>query len=196
MLIEDTPDASILPKPPLISWRDASHTRRYTQNDSVAQLPILPNWPNVRAGLGMSTIWYAKHAGEVFSVEDYRPWYDKVSKIIDSKLLGNVTYRFAENESEYAAFMSDDASGFDLVVIDGSCRSKCMSHAVHLVKPGGILYLDNSDNDSSPNGGDMRAAEATGRDFARDSGALVTEITDFAPTLFFVTQGLSIKLPG
>ena len=30
--------------------------RRYTQNASAAQLPILPNCPNVRAGLGTTTI--------------------------------------------------------------------------------------------------------------------------------------------
>jgi len=147
-------------------------------------------------GSGMSTIWYAKHAGEIFSVEDCRPWYDNVTKIIESKRLSNITYRFAESESEYSEFMSDDTNGFDLVIIDGSCRSKCVAHATKLIKPGGILYLDNSDKDSAPNGGDMRTAEAHARDFAIDSNAQITEITDFAPTQFFVQQGLSIRLPG
>jgi SAM-dependent methyltransferase len=146
-------------------------------------------------GSGMSTIWYAKQAGEVFSVEDCQPWYDKVAKIIQEKKLTNTTYKFAANEPEYSSFMSDDEDGFDLVMVDGSYRSKCIAHAVKLVKPGGILYLDNSDKDSAPDGGDMRIAEAIVRSFAKSSDAEVTEITDFAPTQFFVQQGLCIKFP-
>jgi predicted O-methyltransferase YrrM len=147
-------------------------------------------------GSGMSTIWYAEQAGEVFSVENYKPWYDKISKIIESKGISNITYKFTDSESEYSTFMSDDTKGFDLVMVDGSCRSKCVSHASKLVKPGGILYLDNSDKDSVPFGGDMRIAESIARDFAKNSNAEITEITDFAPTQFFVQQGLCVRLPG
>lgn len=147
-------------------------------------------------GSGMSTIWFAEHAGEVFSIEDYKLWFDKVSKIIAAKQLHNITYRFAESESEYYSFMSDDPKGFDLVMVDGSYRSKCISHAAKLVRPGGILYLDNSDKDSDPSGGDMRVSESLVKEFAKKTDAEVKEITDFAPTQFFVHQGLYAKLPG
>lgn len=147
-------------------------------------------------GSGMSTIWYAKQSGEVFSVEDYRPWYDKVSNIIRVKNLNNITYKFAEREADYHTFMSEDEKGFDLIMIDGSYRSKCISSATKLVKPGGILYLDNSDQDSHPNGGDTRIAEILVRDIAKNMDAKVIEITDFAPTQLFVKQALLIKLPG
>jgi predicted O-methyltransferase YrrM len=147
-------------------------------------------------GSGMSTIWYAKRAGEVCSVEDNRRWYEKVANIIASKRLDNVTHQYAELESEYSAFMSDDKQGFDLVMVDGSWRSKCIANAAKLLKPAGILYLDNSDKDSGAKGGDMRAAERIARKFAENSGAQLTEITDFAPTQLFVQQGLCIRLPG
>lgn len=147
-------------------------------------------------GSGMSTIWYAKHAGAVFSIEDHKPWYEKVSAIIANKRLRNVTYRFTETESEYYSFMSDDVLGFDLVMVDGNFRSKCVSHASKLVRPGGILYLDNSDKDSAPHGGDMRSAESLVRNLAKEMNAEITEVTDFAPTQFFVQQGLYAKFPG
>ena len=147
-------------------------------------------------GSGMSTIWYGKHAGEVFSVEDYKPWHDKVSKIIEGKCITNITYKITEDESQYCSFMSNDKKGFDLVMVDGKFRSKCISNASKLVRPGGVLYLDNSDKDSAPNGGDMRLAESFLRDFAKSTNAEVTEVTDFAPTQFFVQQGLYVKLPG
>jgi hypothetical protein len=53
---------------------------------------LSPNSRVLEFGSGMSTIWYAKHAGIVYSVEDYRPWYDKVSQIVKKKGLSNIHY--------------------------------------------------------------------------------------------------------
>lgn len=146
-------------------------------------------------GSGMSTIWYAKFAGEVYSVEDYRPWYEKVNVIQKKHLLNNVHYHFAENPIDYFNFMADDTTGFDLIMVDGSNRSTCITNAVKLLRPGGILYLDNSDKHSSSQGGDTRLAEGYALEFTQEKSAEVTYFTDFAPTQFFVQQGLMIKLP-
>ena len=97
---------------------------------------------------------------------------------------------------EYSTVMSEDQHGFDLILVDGSYRSKCISSATKLLKSGGILYLDNSDCDTESQGGDMRIAEWKARSFAESSNAHVTEFTDFAPGQFFVGQGLMVILPG
>jgi predicted O-methyltransferase YrrM len=141
----------------------------------------------------MSTVWFSIHAGEVCSVEDYRQWHDKVTGIFSQKGINNVIYKFAETASDYYTFMSDDAKGFDLIMVDGNWRSKCIMNAAKLLKPGGILYLDNSDKDSSPQGGDMRLAEQLAREFAQSKCAKITEFTDFAPTQLFVQQGIMIR---
>lgn len=147
-------------------------------------------------GSGMSTIWYARHAGEVYSVDDYKPWFDKVSNLIERKRIKNISYQFADGADAYSHFMSSDSAGFDLIMIDGSHRSACVAQASKLLKPGGILYLDNSDRDSTPRGGNMRLAEEFALQFAKDRDAHVTYFTDFAPTQFFVHQGLMIRLGG
>lgn len=147
-------------------------------------------------GSGMSTIWYAEHAGEVCSVEDFKPWFDKVSGLISRRCIRNVTYHFADNRDTYSQFMSGDSTGFDLVMIDGSHRSACVSAASEKLRPGGILYLDNSDKDSTPRGGDMRHAEELALQFARSRNAEVRYFTDFAPTQLFVQQGLMVRLPA
>lgn len=147
-------------------------------------------------GSGMSTIWYAKHAGEVFSVEDYLPWYEKITNVIKVENIDNITYTFVDKESDYYGYMSENVGGFDLVMVDGLYRSKCISNASKLVRPGGILYLDNSDKDSTPHGGDIRIAESMLRNLARELNVEVNEITDFAPTQFFVQEGLFIKYPS
>lgn len=147
-------------------------------------------------GSGMSTIWYARHAGQVCSVEDYKPWFDKVEKLIASRNLKNIDYRFANSKDSYGRFKIGDNEGFDLVMVDGSHRSICVANAAKLLRPGGILYLDNSDKDSGPGGGDMRAAETLALNFARERNAQIEYFTDFAPTQLFVQQGLLIRLPN
>ena len=147
-------------------------------------------------GSGMSTIWYAHHAGDVCSVEDYKPWFDKVSVLIERRNIKNISYQFFNVPDVYSQFMVNDSAGFDLIMVDGSHRSACIFHATKLLKPGGILFLDNSDKDSTPKGGDIRFAEEYALQFAKEHYAEVTYFTDFAPTQFFVQQGLMIKLPS
>ena len=146
-------------------------------------------------GSGMSTIWFATHAGEVYSVEAYRPWYEKVDRMIQKRQFKNIHYTFACTEDAYAGFVADDRKGFDLILVDGDWRSSCVSRASHMLRPGGILYLDNSDKDSAPQGGDMRLAEKLAREFAARMGGSITLITDFAPTQLFVQQGLLVQIP-
>lgn len=145
-------------------------------------------------GSGMSTIWYAKHGGEVYSVEDCKPWFDKVGDLIEHKNIKNINLHFASGLNEYSQFMTNDDAGFDLIMIDGNHRSACVAHAIKLLKSGGILYLDNSDRDTKIKSGDTRLAEELALQFARERHAQVTYFTDFAPTQFFVQQGLMVKL--
>ncbi|MGC4036275.1 MAG: class I SAM-dependent methyltransferase [Chitinophagaceae bacterium] len=144
-------------------------------------------------GSGMSTIWYSKHAGEVFSVEDNSGWYKNISKVFSAKNMNNVSYHFMDDENNYSSFMTNDNKKFDLIMIDGSHRSQCINTAIKLIKPGGIIYLDNSDKDSTEQGGDMRLAEQTLRQYADSTGSRLTTFTDFAPTQLFVQQGLMLE---
>ncbi len=146
-------------------------------------------------GSGMSTVWYAKVAGEVYSVEDNHAWYEKVDATLKERQLNNIHYDFAQTPTDYANFMADDTAGFDLIMVDGSYRSACIASAAKLLRPGGILYLDNSDKHSSSAGGDTRLAEARALALAQEKLADITYFTDFAPTQFFVQQGLMVRIP-
>jgi len=146
-------------------------------------------------GSGMSTIWYARHAKHVYSVEDYAPWHLKVKEMLINAGVSNVTYELKTGE-DYTNFMLDAGVRMDMVMIDGSVRSACAETAIFQVKDNGIIYLDNSDKHSSPSGGDTRDAENILLDFAKQRGATVTYFTDFCPCEFFVQQGMLIQLPG
>lgn len=146
-------------------------------------------------GSGMSTVWFAQHAGEVCSVESFRPWFDKVSAILAARRLGNVRYQFAGGVEEYSGCCAGDRQGFDLVLVDGEWRSRCVERAAGLLRPGGMLYLDNCDNVATPDAADVRRAEQLALDLAAARGGTVRYFTDFAPTQLFVNQGLLVTLP-
>jgi hypothetical protein len=61
---------------------------------------------------------------------------------------------------------------------------------IKLLKPGGIFYLDNSDRGIKSKDAETRLAEGTILRFAEERHAEVFHFTDFAPTQFFVQQGL------
>jgi precorrin-6B methylase 2 len=95
-------------------------------------------------GSGNSTLWWAQRASAVVAVEDYRHWYEYVRK----NMLGNVDYRLAETEARYVGCLSESDSRFNVIVVDGSFRDRCLEHATQRLTEDGVLIVDNSDRDS------------------------------------------------
>lgn len=107
-------------------------------------------------GSGGSTVFFARRAKSVFSVEDNREWYDLVTAKLRENSINNATlnlcpydFRHPENfeKSDYYNAMPDER--FDILVIDGKeewtqVRPTCFRRAEDHVKPGGIIVLDDS----------------------------------------------------
>jgi len=143
-------------------------------------------------GSGKSTLWYARHAGHVVSIEDDAAWFASVKAELGS--ISGIDYRFAPEPAAYVALAPDKP--YDLIMIDGSWREDCARFAVEHLKPGGMIYLDNSDK--GPNmqvTGDIPKARAFLLEFAAKEGLPSREITDFAPTQLFVQRGLMVGGP-
>jgi predicted O-methyltransferase YrrM len=136
----------------------------------------------------MSTMWYARHAATVVSIENYRVWHDVVSPRIAA--LGNVDYRLAEDRAAYTALVP--AGQFDLIMIDGSHREDCAKLAITRLAEGGVIYLDNSDKGLDARTGDVPEARRILLAFAQNEGLPTCEFTDFAPTQLHVQRGLWI----
>lgn len=168
---------------------------------SYAAIDLLESYlhPNSRVlefGSGMSTVWLGKRAGEVHSIEDSVSWHARVAQLVAKAQLRNVHLYFAEQIEAYSRIAPADSSGYDLILVDGNYRHRCTLDALPLLRAGGVFYLDNSDRGVNSRDNDTRMAEAAALDFARERGADVRWFTDFAPTQFFVQQGLMIKLPS
>lgn len=121
---------------------------------------FLKNRPNSRVfewGSGASTIWLAKRAGEVVSVEHDQDWAVQVrSRIQDlehvklnvvapatSGRIPSAKFGFeGQFFDDYVAKIDDTEGLFDLIVIDGRAREACLERAASRLSKGGIILLD------------------------------------------------------
>ncbi len=111
-------------------------------------------------GSGASTIWLARRAAKVTSVEDDHDFFKTVSEIKPS----NVNYHLHQADTafdakyeasrhdlrgqsykNYVTALTSNRELHDLIIIDGRCRQRCMEIAPLHLKPGGAILLDNSD---------------------------------------------------
>lgn len=123
-------------------------------------------------GTGASTLWFAKRAAKVVSVESSTEWHSYVSEILKKRNIDNVNYNLgapqtlSDHNTEERKSLVKYQSGFedyknvhfknfvntitksdelyDLIFIDGEARPACMELAKLKVKDNGIIVLDNS----------------------------------------------------
>ncbi|MGV8834229.1 MAG: class I SAM-dependent methyltransferase [Devosia sp.] len=99
-------------------------------------------------GSGASTIWLARRAASVISVEHDAEWAAKMK----TKLSGfaNVQLITAEYDADGPAaeqpyVRSIEGTGqFDMIVVDGRLRVHCLQQAITQLKPDGIILFDDS----------------------------------------------------
>lgn len=103
-------------------------------------------------GSGISTVWLARRAATVVSVEHDAAWYAAVGAALLERDLRNCDRRLIElgaretaHEAYAAAIDAFADSSFDLVIVDGRVRTRCAAHAAPKVAPGGSLLLDNAE---------------------------------------------------
>lgn len=112
-------------------------------------------------GSGASTVWLARRAGQVHSVEHHAGFAEQMR----TELAGhpNVSLRVVEpvpspdpavasrkegheglDFTDYVAAIDDVPGTFDLVVIDGRAREACLAAAVDRLAEDGLILFDNS----------------------------------------------------
>ncbi len=100
-------------------------------------------------GSGRSTLYFAKKvgaAGRVVSVEHHKQWYDEVTQRLARAGAGNV--RFMNPMQEEAAYVVAADAGLagtavDMALVDGLYRDACAIWALRVVKPSGVIAVDN-----------------------------------------------------
>jgi len=112
-------------------------------------------------GSGASTLWLARRADEVHSVEHHRGFGEHIAPALSR--MGNVDFRIVEavasaepgvpsakeghaglDFADYVATIDKVGGEFALIVIDGRAREACLTAALAHLAPGGMIVFDNS----------------------------------------------------
>ena len=100
-------------------------------------------------GSGRSTVFFAKMVGAsgcVASVEHHKEWYNEVTRRLANS--GAKQVRYINPVQEEAAYVTAAETGLqglapDFALVDGLYRDACAVWALHAVKPGGVVAVDN-----------------------------------------------------
>lgn len=94
-------------------------------------------------GSGNSTLWWAKKARFITSVEYYDKWYRKMSEVTPK----NVSLLFAENNNlhDFANTILKSKKRYDVIIVDGRDRVRCALNAIERLKKYGVIIWDNSE---------------------------------------------------
>lgn len=153
-------------------------------------------------GSGASTVWLARRAGRVHSVE-HHPGFAAVMRgvLAEADLTGTVTLlevpptrgdrprvpsgRRGEQGRDYAGYVAaiDAVEGdLDLVVVDGRARVACLEAAARRLAPGGLVLFDDS----------QRPRYAAG---LASSGLRVQRVRGWVPSLPYPRESAVLR-PG
>lgn len=119
---------------------------------------ILRSWlhptdSGLEFGSGRSTVWLARRVKRLVSVEHNLAWYHSVNARLEAlQLLDSVVdHRLREDGvtgrddcSYVAVARTIPPASLDFCLVDGVAREHCVVGSIDLLKPGGLLILDNA----------------------------------------------------
>lgn len=110
---------------------------------------IRPDHTGLETGAGASTVWFARHCGALISVEHDPRWARWVrGELVQHGLDARVDLRLCERTeagtpaSYVETVAAQPENSLDFVLIDGKKRDSCALAALHALKPGGLMIVD------------------------------------------------------
>lgn len=95
-------------------------------------------------GSGGSTIWMSKLTKKLVSIEHDTEWYNKVKNNLQQDTTCNPVDLRLFSRPYHGVCEQFESEFFDLIIVDGRDRMKCFEASIKLLKPGGILMLDDA----------------------------------------------------
>ena len=103
-------------------------------------------------GAGSSTLYWAKRAKYVTSVEMDRKWYEQLLPIVPE----NVKLIHEPDGEKYPNIIFDSDNTYDVIVVDGAARYQSVCAALKKLSTKGMIILDNAE--WYPNAADLLAS--------------------------------------
>ena len=93
-------------------------------------------------GSGYSTLFYASRVKDICSVEHNADWYQSMSKNLPEN--ATILYQPDNASPDYSSTIKRTSKKYDLVIVDGVDRVRCISESLPMLNEGGVLLLDDS----------------------------------------------------
>jgi protein-L-isoaspartate O-methyltransferase len=129
-------------------------------NSLRGQRPVRPWWPLeaisavnselnkemsvLEFGSGSSTLWLALRVKNVVSREHNEEWADITRARALEVNLKNCEVQHRVGDQYYHL---NDFDSYDVAIVDGEYRWKCLESLANKIRAGGFIYFDNSDSD-------------------------------------------------
>ncbi len=93
-------------------------------------------------GSGNSTAWFSERVGKIVSLEHDKAWFEK----LNGKMPANarLVYKELQTNGEYAAYITETALNYDMIIVDGRDRVNCVKKSISSLSEKGVLVFDNS----------------------------------------------------
>lgn len=109
-------------------------------------------------GSGNSTLFYAKRVKMVVAVENDKKWMDEIKGSMPSNV-ELIFENLKNNQDRYNNAAALTGRKYDVIVVDGRERVKCIFNSLGSLTEKGVLVLDNSDRESYLPGIDFMMAK-------------------------------------
>ena len=90
-------------------------------------------------GLGNSTRYFSKKVIHHNGVEHDQSWFAKIEKE-----LGGDNFKFVD-EANYVSSISDFGKKYNLIIVDGILREKCLMYCKDFLEEDGVIILDDAE---------------------------------------------------
>jgi len=117
---------------------------------------VRPDLTVFEYGSGASTLWWASRVARVVAVEHDAGW----ARDLSGRLPANASVHHVplEGGEGYARAAAAQGMLFDVVVIDGRDRVRCVPAAIEALRPAGVIVFDNTDRPQYAEGDRLLAA--------------------------------------
>jgi len=109
-------------------------------------------------GSGYSTLFFARIANTVTSVEHDAHWYEEVTRL--AAPFENVKLLLRPLGESYSGAILETGSRYDLVLVDGRMRTRCAERALSVLSESGVILWDDSARERYADG--MKALQDAG----------------------------------
>lgn len=93
-------------------------------------------------GSGYSTLFFAALVGKVTAIEHHKGWYEVVKTIKPESV--NLLYQSIDDDSAYCNAAAREDKQYDVIVVDGRERVRCVNVAKDCLTEQGVIILDDS----------------------------------------------------